>query len=194
MVKRFNPDPTLTPEQIKAEVHKQRTGQVKPTTKAGRPKGIHTTPKPSARPRNNITARTEEQFQELFERFLKNLETSCRVVHSCDLAGLDYSELLRRRRSDAKVDERFMASYEIGLQALEDEATRRAFVGVEQPVFYKGEVCGSVLNYSDSLMQFLLKGGKPEKFKERTQNENTNFNVDLAERLEAARKRGGGDK
>ena len=38
--------------------------------------------------------------------------------------------------------------------------------GVEQPVFYKGEVCGSVRKYSDVLLIFLLKGLRLEVYRE----------------------------
>ena len=38
--------------------------------------------------------------------------------------------------------------------------------GVKQPVFYKGEVCGSVRKYSDVLLIFLLKGLRPEVYRE----------------------------
>lgn len=53
-----------------------------------------------------------------------------------------------------------------GLEVLEDEARRRAFVGTEKPVFYQGSMCGTVREYSDTLMIFLLKGGMPEKYKD----------------------------
>lgn len=51
---------------------------------------------------------------------------------------------------------------------LESEARRRAEEGVDEPVFYKGEVCGTVRKYSDTLLIFLLKGVRPGKFRENT--------------------------
>lgn len=51
---------------------------------------------------------------------------------------------------------------------LEEEARRRAHDGVDEPVFYQGEVCGTVRKYSDTLLIFLLKGAKPDKFRERS--------------------------
>lgn len=55
----------------------------------------------------------------------------------------------------------------VGVSALEDEAHRRAFDGVDEPVFYKGEDCGAVKKYSDTLAIFLLKAHAPEKYRER---------------------------
>ena len=49
---------------------------------------------------------------------------------------------------------------------LEREAWRRASEGVKQPVFYQGEVCGHVQKYSDVLLIFLLKGARPDRYRE----------------------------
>lgn len=61
----------------------------------------------------------------------------------------------------------------IGVSALEDEAHRRAFEGIEEPVFHQGEVCGTVRKYSDTLAIFLLKAHAPEKYRENTRMELT---------------------
>jgi hypothetical protein len=52
-------------------------------------------------------------------------------------------------------------------QLLEDEAVRRAREGVTKAVRYKGKIVGYDTEYSDSLLQFLLKGAMPEKYRER---------------------------
>lgn len=51
-------------------------------------------------------------------------------------------------------------------ERLEQEARRRAVKGTKKPVFYKGEECGTVTEYSDTLLIFLLKGAMPQKYKE----------------------------
>jgi hypothetical protein len=43
---------------------------------------------------------------------------------------------------------------------------RRAYHGVEEPVFYKGVQCGSVTKYSDRLLMFLLQARNPAKYRE----------------------------
>jgi len=60
---------------------------------------------------------------------------------------------------------------------MEMEARRRAVHGVEKPVFGSlgqgmgsGEI-GRVQEYSDTLLIFLLKGARPEKFRERSSTE-----------------------
>lgn len=59
---------------------------------------------------------------------------------------------------------------EIAGDMLESEAYRRALRGTLRPVFYKGDECGRIREYSDTLAIFLLKGVKPEKYKERVSN------------------------
>ena len=49
-----------------------------------------------------------------------------------------------------------------GIDILEAEARRRAFTGVEKPVYYKGKVVGSTTKYSDRLLMFLLKAHDPK--------------------------------
>ncbi len=53
---------------------------------------------------------------------------------------------------------------EEGTDLLDAEARRRAVIGIDKPVFYKGEVVGSITKYSDSLLMFLLKAHRPQKF------------------------------
>lgn len=54
----------------------------------------------------------------------------------------------------------------MGADALEDEARRRA-MGVAEDVYDgKGNVVGTRMRYSDLLLMFLLKGLKPEKYRE----------------------------
>ncbi len=52
----------------------------------------------------------------------------------------------------------------VGVQGLYSAAVKRAVEGVEEDVYYKGDVCGQKTVYSDSLLTTLLKG-KLEAFK-----------------------------
>ena len=59
-----------------------------------------------------------------------------------------------------------MSGKRIGAEALEDEATRRAAEGVDEPVFHQGAQVGTIRKYSDTLAIFLLKGAMPEKYRD----------------------------
>ena len=71
---------------------------------------------------------------------------------------------MRRRSEDfaAQWDE----ALEEGSDLLEAEARRRAVTGVDKPVYYKGEVVGSITQYSDRLLMFLLRAHRPQKFRD----------------------------
>lgn len=60
---------------------------------------------------------------------------------------------------------------DLGTDALEDEAVRRAHEGVLKPVFQQGKEVGHVREYSDALMVTMLKARRPEKFKDRVASE-----------------------
>lgn len=51
---------------------------------------------------------------------------------------------------------------------MEEEARRRGADGVLEPVFHQGKRCGTIRKYSDTLLIFLLKGARPEKYRERS--------------------------
>jgi hypothetical protein len=74
----------------------------------------------------------------------------------------------------------FEAAKEEAAQSLEDEAVRRAHEGVSEPVIWQGQFTYetdsrgrrrlkkplAVQKYSDTLLIFLLKGMRPEKYRE----------------------------
>lgn len=84
---------------------------------------------------------------------------------------------------DPEYAEAFQAAEQQACDRLEQEARRRALEGVEEPVFHRGEQCGVVRKYSDTLLIFLLKGAMPEKYKDRHAHD-VNANVSATVRLE----------
>ncbi len=70
------------------------------------------------------------------------------------------------RARDAEFKALWDQAVELGTEALEDEAVRRAHQGTEKPVFYQGKRCGSIQEYSDTLLIFLLKARRPEKYRD----------------------------
>lgn len=58
----------------------------------------------------------------------------------------------------------------MAVDVIEEEAHRRAIDGFDRPVIYQGEITDTYKDYSDSLLTMLMKGNKPEKYKERTEH------------------------
>src|SRR5574337_1699712 len=65
------------------------------------------------------------------------------------------------------------AALELGTDSLEDEAVRRAHEGTLKPVYQGGKKVGTIREYSDTLLIFMLKARRPERFKERLAAEHT---------------------
>ena len=98
--------------------------------------------------------------------FLEALADTCNVRSACQTAGIARNSAYLWRSDDPDFASKWKAALEIGADALEEEAIRRAREGVDEPVFHKGQICGVVRKYSDTLLIFLLKGAKPLKYRD----------------------------
>src|SRR5512143_170030 len=77
--------------------------------------------------------------------------------------------LYRLRYEDDEFRQQWDEAIQLGIEAQEDEMRRRAFQGVSEPVFYQGVEVATVKKYSDTLAMFLMKGAKPERYRERVE-------------------------
>lgn len=106
------------------------------------------------------------------------------ISRACRKAKVPRSTVYDWLKKDEDFKARYNESIEIAVAALEDEAIRRAHEGTNRPVYQGGKKVGSVREYSDTLMIFLLKGLAPDKYKDRQQvdstNKNINFNTDVS--------------
>jgi hypothetical protein len=105
--------------------------------------------------------------------FLGALLQGDHVRDSALVAGVHVSVPYERRKHNAEFAAAWKEAQDIGTEALEAEATRRAFHGTLKPVFHKGEECGYIREYSDRLIEFLLRGRKPEVYREKFQHEHS---------------------
>lgn len=81
-------------------------------------------------------------------------------------AGCDRSHVYQWRRDDPEFVTAMAEAAEEAIETLEAEARRRAVEGTVRPVFHQGHECGGVREYSDTLLIFLLKGAKPDKYRD----------------------------
>ncbi|WP_237714812.1 MULTISPECIES: hypothetical protein [Pelosinus] len=89
------------------------------------------------------------------------------VTKSAEIAGCARQTHYDSMANDPEYVLAFDQAKEAAADKLEQEARRRAVEGVAEPVFYQGKQIGTVQRYSDNLLMFLLKGERPEKFKDR---------------------------
>ncbi len=99
--------------------------------------------------------------------FLDTLSRTGNVSHSALAAGTTRYTVYGFKGKDPLFSAAWDDAVEQAVDLLLIEARRRAFHGVMKPVFYQGAMCGSVQEYSDSLMMFLIKAKRPEYATER---------------------------
>lgn len=104
-------------------------------------------------------------------RFLETLADSGNVSQSARVAGYSRWAVYKWYREDSAFAAAWRDALDSALDALEAEARRRALEGVQEGVFYQGTRIATVTKYSDSLLMFLLKAHRPEKYKDRPAGE-----------------------
>ncbi len=92
------------------------------------------------------------------EKFLQKLKETANVSLSADLVGISRVRAYQVKKKDKAFAEEWDEAIEIGLDNVEHEARRRAIHGTSKPVYYKGKVCGYIQEYSDKLLEMLLRG------------------------------------
>lgn len=121
---------------------------------------------------HNRTPKKRRPFR--WERaFLATLAQTGNVSESAVGARIARSVVYQAREEHPDFAARWDAALEEAADRLEQEARRRAVEGVAEPVFYRGDECGTVQRYSDTLLIFLLKGARPDKYRETVRNEVT---------------------
>lgn len=95
-------------------------------------------------------------------RFLDALTDGATIAAACATAGIGRRTAYDWRKAEPAFAAAWTEALDIGTSALEDEAVRRAVVGVDEPVFYRGEVCGTVTKKSDTMLIFVLRRRRPE--------------------------------
>lgn len=99
--------------------------------------------------------------------FLEGLIATGNVSEAVRLSAMSRSRVYELRDKDDDFRVAWEEAVEIGIDNLEQAARDRALNGVDEPVFYLGAVCGHKRKYSDTLTIFLLKGARPEKYRDR---------------------------
>ena len=98
--------------------------------------------------------------------FLETLRRTGNVRLAANNADVARQAAYQARDKSPKFRADWDEALEEARELLEAEARRRAAIGVEEPVFYKGQVVGQIRKYSDNLLMFLLKAHWPEKFRD----------------------------
>jgi transposase-like protein len=117
------------------------------------------------------------------------------VSKACGIVGIARDTFYRWLKEDPKFKDDYEAAREQAIELLEDEAMRRAHEGIAKPIFHAGKravdvvlnpdgsvkldpvtkkpigIPAVVREYSDTLLIFLLKGARPQKYRDNVRQE-----------------------
>ncbi|MEM0909828.1 MAG: terminase [Pseudomonadota bacterium] len=99
------------------------------------------------------------------KKFLNMLAETANVSAAARHIGMSRRRMYQIKDTDPSFAEDWENAIDEGVDSLELEARRRAKDGTSKPLMYQGEKCGEVIEYSDTLMMFLLRAHRPEKYK-----------------------------
>ena len=119
-----------------------------------------------AEPRNSVTKMAWRARGVWKSLFLAELAETGNVAYACAAAKISRSTVYITRNEDAEFAEAWFHAIETNTDTMEAEAYRRGMKGVDEPVFYKGDKVADVRKYSDTLLIFMLKSRRPDKFRD----------------------------
>lgn len=88
------------------------------------------------------------------------------IARAAELSKVSRNSHYEWMEGDPEYPAKFDEATQESIEKLETEARRRAVEGVEEAVWHNGERVGAVRKYSDTLLIFLLKGARPEKYRD----------------------------
>lgn len=98
--------------------------------------------------------------------FIESLAITCNVALSARAAGVSKQAAYKAREKEKVFAKEWDAALLEGNEMLEAAARQRAMVGTLKAVYHEGFIVGYDVQYSDRLMEVLLKAHMPEKYRE----------------------------
>jgi hypothetical protein len=112
--------------------------------------------------------------------FIEELARSGNVLLSSRKAGVSRTAVYKARKDDPAFADNWDDAMDEAVDLLEAVARGRAVNGIDKPVYRGGVQVGTIREYSDTLLIFLLKAHRPERFRD---------SYDLAKAVDAITKR-----
>ncbi len=99
-------------------------------------------------------------------KFRAALEEHGDVSAAAKTAGYPRRSVYEWRDKDPSFKALWDAAWELGVDAMEEEARHRGVVGDDQPVYQGGKKVGVIRKKSDTLLMFMLKGRRPDRYRD----------------------------
>jgi hypothetical protein len=105
--------------------------------------------------------------------FLEAFESEGMVSKACQVIGVSRQAVYAERQRNEEFAVAWADVEERVVETMEREAYRRAVEGTTKPLVSAGKHVTDVTEYSDSLLQFLLKARRPERYRENVKVEHS---------------------
>jgi len=115
-------------------------------------------------------ARMSSRMKSYLPRILEGIAEHGNPTRVCREFKVNRRTVYEWRHNDPLFCQRWEEAIELSADVLEAEAQRRAVEGYERPIYQRGELIGHETMYSDRLLEFLLKGAIPSKYRDRIQH------------------------
>lgn len=112
--------------------------------------------------------REPDEKAEQMTRFLEEFRQRGNVRASCRAAGIDRTTAYLWRSENETFKELWVQAREDATDLLEEEARRRGHDGVDKPIYYKGKKVDVIKEYSDRMLEILLKANR-RKFRDKVE-------------------------
>ena len=117
--------------------------------------------------------RPDELTPEIREIFLKCMRETGNIRLAAEACGYKRNVFFVHRDKNPEFAAAWEEAYQDAMDKLESEALHRATIGVAEPIMFQGRQIGVKYIRSDRILEFLLIGGRPEKFAPRFRGEIT---------------------
>ena len=107
------------------------------------------------------------------EAFLDRLRKDPNIAKAARAVGYTRQRMYQMRDEDPAFAEAWNEALLEAIDMAEGEVYRRGVKGTLKPVYQGGAKVGTIREYSDTLLIFLLKAHKPEKYRETSRQELT---------------------
>lgn len=100
-------------------------------------------------------------------KFLAVLAEICNVSEACRAADIPRRTAYDWRDADEAFRTQWLEAEAEAADRLEREAWRRGVEGIDKPVTFQGVITATYREYSDRMLELLLKAHRPERYAER---------------------------
>lgn len=124
------------------------------------------------------------------ELFLKTLHETGIISHACRVVKVNRTTVYEHRNLFPEFGQAWDAVVEEAMDKAEREMYRRAVEGFDKPVYQGGAHVGTIREYSDTLLCFMLKGRRREVYGDKLAvDQRTNITLTPSKALDLAQKR-----